>query len=98
MSKNRLINRWKNINLTYTSKTEISCYVCDFNINIPSCKIYKDSDIFEAGELIRYQCQNCDVIFGDLSFLNMKIRFLFFVFLLQKLLISSIKMQNTSLS
>ena len=32
MSKNRLINRWKNINLTYTSKTEISCYVCDFNI------------------------------------------------------------------
>jgi hypothetical protein len=73
MSKNRLINRWKNINLTYTSKTEISCYVCDFNINIPSCKIYKDNDIFEAGELSRYQCPNCDVIFGDLRFLNMKI-------------------------
>jgi hypothetical protein len=45
MSKNRLINRWKNINLTYTENTEISCYVCDFNINIPSCKIYKDNDI-----------------------------------------------------
>jgi len=55
------------------TSSEISCYVCDFNINLPSCKIYKDNDIFEAGELIRYQCPNCDVIFGDLRFLNMPI-------------------------
>lgn len=75
MSKNRLIDRWKNINININLKdknTEICCYICDFNININSCKIYKDNDIFEAGELIRYQCPNCDVIFGDLRFLNME--------------------------
>ena len=71
MSKSRLINRWKNIK--YITNLEMSCYVCDFNINIPSCKIYKDNDMFEAGELTRYQCPNCDVIFGDLRFLNMTI-------------------------
>lgn len=71
MSKIRLINRWQNIK--YTTILEMSCYVCDFNIHIQSCKVYKDNDIFEAGELIRYQCPNCDVIFGDLRFLTMPI-------------------------
>ena len=71
MSKNRLISRWQNI-----KRQEIfliNCKLCNFNINLETCKNYKDNDIFEAGELIRHQCPNCDVIFGDLRFLNMEI-------------------------
>jgi len=71
MSKDRLISRWQNIKRPEIS--EINCKLCEFNINLTTCKNYKDNDIFEAGELIRYQCPNCDVIFGDLRFLNMEI-------------------------
>jgi hypothetical protein len=73
MSKNRLIKRWNNINISYTPLTTICCYVCNNNIDLITCKIYEDNDIFEAGKLVRHQCPNCDVIFGDLRFLKMSV-------------------------
>ena len=65
-----LINRWK-LNNEQPILSELSCYICKFNDKIEKYKIYKANDIFYAGELIRYQCPNCECIFGDLRFLHM---------------------------
>lgn len=69
MSEKNLIERWKN--LKQSNITELQCKLCNEIYNINQFKIYKTNDIFHAGELIRYQCPNCDVIFGDLRFLNL---------------------------
>lgn len=69
MSKLNLINRWKN--LPQPLLNHLTCKVCNYQNTIEQFKIYKSNDIFYAGELIRYQCPNCNVIFGDLRFLNL---------------------------
>jgi hypothetical protein len=66
-SKERLIERWKNFKQPELEK--LKCYICDYEENISNYKIYKVNDIFEAGELIRYECPCCTVIFGDMRFL-----------------------------
>ena len=69
MSENNLIERWKNLKQPVIS--ELKCIVCDFNSGVENYKKYYADDMFHAGKLIRYQCPNCDVIFGDLRFLRM---------------------------
>ena len=69
MSKDNLIARW-NI-LKQPIINELTCYVCYYNSNINNYKKYTATDIYYAGELIRYQCPNCNVIFGDLRFLQL---------------------------
>ena len=66
-SKSRLINRWSNFK--QPCLTELKCYICDYSNTLDQFKEYKSNDVFEAGELIRYQCPQCDVIFGDMRFL-----------------------------
>ena len=69
MSKNELIEFWKN-RKTQPKIKEFKCLVCDYLIeDINKLKKYKSNDIFYAGELIRHQCPNCKVIFGDMRFL-----------------------------
>lgn len=69
MSEKRLIERWKN--RKQPELIELTCYICNFNDKIECFNKYISNDIFKAGELIRHQCPNCDVIFGDLRFLTM---------------------------
>ena len=69
MSKENLINRWKKLSQIYSKF--LKCPICDFYNEIDLFKIYKSNDIFYAGELIRYECPNCNLIFGDLRFLNL---------------------------
>lgn len=69
MSKKRLIARWKN--LLQPNLSELTCIICEYNDKIEKFEKYYTSDIFYAGELIRYKCPKCDVIFGDMRFLNM---------------------------
>lgn len=70
-SKGRLINRWKYIK---DKKIEsIKCYVCDYQNNIEYFKEYLAQDMFYAGLLKRYQCPNCELIFGDLRFINLSL-------------------------
>jgi SAM-dependent methyltransferase len=69
MSEKNLIERWKNFK--QPKITELKCLVCDLECNIENFRKYYANDIFHAGQLIRYQCPNCDVIFGDLRFLRM---------------------------
>jgi len=67
MSKDRLINRWKNLNQPKLETLE--CYICKYKNDINTYKEYRANDIFEAGQLLRYQCPICGVIFGDMRFL-----------------------------
>lgn len=69
MSKQNLIDRWKNLKQPLLSN--LTCKICNFTEKKDNFKEYKSTDIFYAGEIIRYQCPNCDVIFGDLRFLQM---------------------------
>ena len=69
MSEENLINRWKNFK--QPDITSLKCNICNFDGLVSNFKVYKARDIFHAGELIRYQCPKCDVIFGDLRFLGM---------------------------
>ena len=69
MSKERLIARWNN--LSQPNLSELTCIICEYNDKIENFEKYYASDIFYAGEIIRYKCPTCDVIFGDLRFLNM---------------------------
>jgi len=70
MSKERLIKRWIELNKQPDIKI-LECNICGYKDDIDKFIKYKSQDIFYAGELIRYKCNNCDVIFGDLRFLNL---------------------------
>ena len=66
-SLTRQINRWKY--LERPNIINLKCFICDYYDNINKYKIFKSKDMFNAGELIRYECPKCNVIFGDLRFL-----------------------------
>jgi hypothetical protein len=68
-SKERQIIRWNNIQQPDINL--LKCYICDYENTVNNYNKLEANDIFNAGKLIRYKCPNCDVIFGDLRFLNM---------------------------
>lgn len=69
-SQNRLIQRW--IKLKHQPNiTKLTCKVCDYCDNIKKYRKIITNDKFGAGQLIRHECPNCKVIFGDLRFLNL---------------------------
>ena len=70
-SKERQIIRWKN--LQQPNINVLQCYICKYENTINNYSKFEANDIFNAGRLIRYKCPNCDVIFGDLRFLNLPI-------------------------
>lgn len=72
MSKESLIKRWQKYN-QQPKLNILECKLCKQENSINLFKVYKAQDIFYAGELVRYQCPNCEVIFGDLRFLNLPI-------------------------
>lgn len=69
LGKERMIERWKV--LKQPNIVNLKCYICDNETSICNYKKLSSNDIFNAGEIIRYQCPNCDIIFGDLRFLNL---------------------------
>lgn len=68
-AKERMIERWKQ--LEQPNIIDLQCYICDYKSVISNFKKIIANDIFNAGKIIRYQCPNCDVIFGDLRFLTL---------------------------
>lgn len=68
-SKSRQIYRWNNI--TKQDIDNIKCFVCDYFGSTNKYRILKAYDMFNAGEIIRYECPVCETIFGDLRFLNL---------------------------
>ena len=69
LAEEKMINRWKQ--LKQPEIVDLQCYICDYKSSISDYKQYTSHDIFNAGDIIRYQCPNCDVIFGDLRFLKL---------------------------
>lgn len=69
LGKERMIKRWKEIK--QPDIIDLGCYICDYNGCIDNYKKIYSDDIFNAGQIVRYQCPNCDLIFGDLRFLNL---------------------------
>lgn len=68
-SSERQIKRWENLKQPdYKLLTCFVCKHCDINDNF---KKYYANDIFNAGQIVRHQCPNCDLVFGDLRFLNL---------------------------
>ena len=65
----RQIKRWRSIKQPII--TELECFICNFKENIQEFKTFKSNDMFNAGELIRHECPNCLIIFGDLRFITM---------------------------
>lgn len=59
--------RWQNIPDPLV--TELKCPVCDYFDSIDSFKLLTCMDMFNFGMIKRYQCPQCDLIFGDLKFL-----------------------------
>ena len=68
-SKKRQIERWQK--LSQPELINLKCNICEnIDLNENFLKIYAD-DIFCAGKIIRHQCPKCELIFGDLRFLNL---------------------------
>ena len=68
-SKERQIERWKN--LQQPRPVTLKCIICEYtDLYQNFSKLYAD-DYFCAGTLIRHKCPNCDLIFGDLRFINL---------------------------
>ncbi len=68
-SRERQIARWSK--LEQPSYTTLQCGLCQSNQAIEKYEVFKAKDIFNAGTLVRYKCPECEVIFGDLRFLNL---------------------------
>lgn len=43
----------------------LRCPLCGYKDDISCFTVFQSSCIFQGGDLIRYQCPNCDLIFGD---------------------------------
>jgi SAM-dependent methyltransferase len=69
MSKESLINRWKN--LQQPTLPCLICPVCGNCANFDAYIPHKHEDMFYAGEIVRYECLQCDAIFGDLRMLGL---------------------------
>lgn len=41
------------------------CPLCDFSGKLTLFKVYETECMFEGGHLLRHQCPNCDLVFGD---------------------------------
>lgn len=68
-SLKRQIIRWSN--LKQPNAEYLSCVICDYNDLNHKFKKYFANDIFNAGVIVRHQCPNCSLIFGDLRFLQL---------------------------
>lgn len=68
-SKERLLKRWASLKRPQIE--QLQCYICNYTGKIELFKEFKCNDMFHAGQLIRYQCPDCDTIFGDLRFLTL---------------------------
>ena len=68
-SPERLKQRW--IGRVQPNIRQLTCRVCDYNDDIREYGKLIAMDNFGAGQLIRYKCPKCDVIFGDLRFLDL---------------------------
>lgn len=64
----RQIKRWEN--LKQPDNKFLTCFICEYSDYNENFKKYYANDIFNAGQIVRHQCPNCDLIFGDLRFLN----------------------------
>ncbi|MEL7333470.1 MAG: methyltransferase domain-containing protein, partial [Cyanobacteria bacterium J06560_2] len=51
--------------------SSITCPLCDHHAAADTFKTYESHCIFEGGKLLRYQCANCDVIFGPQKMLDL---------------------------
>lgn len=49
----------------------LTCAICEHTDLNDHFKKLQSNDIFNAGTLIRHQCPNCGLIFGDLRFLSL---------------------------
>jgi SAM-dependent methyltransferase len=68
-SKERQIERWGK--LQQPCPIDLTCVICEYTgLNNNFQKLYSD-DMFNAGTLLRHKCPNCDLVFGDLRFLNL---------------------------
>jgi SAM-dependent methyltransferase len=67
-SKERQILRWNKI--LQPEFENLTCFICNTCEKYDKFKKYYAEDIFNAGILIRHECPNCSLIFGDLRFLN----------------------------
>ena len=72
MSENSLIERWNGLQIQPVFEN-LTCVVCNSTYSMSQFKQYKSQDRFHAGELVRYECPSCNVIFGDLRFLNLSL-------------------------
>lgn len=68
-SKQRQIDRWSK--LLQPKSTFLTCAICETTDLNNNFKKFYANDIFCAGTIIRHQCPNCSLIFGDLRFLNL---------------------------
>jgi hypothetical protein len=68
-SKERQIERWAKLQRPFP--INLTCAICECTDLNDHFKKLQSNDMFNAGTLIRHQCPNCGLIFGDLRFLSL---------------------------
>jgi len=72
MSKENQIERWKlkpfsSLNIP----SNLTCPLCQKTNNIETFKRFESYDLFQMDKIVRFQCAECDLIFGDLRVLSL---------------------------
>lgn len=70
-SRERQLIRWSKLEQPHNDF--LKCVICNYSGLNEYYKKYICDDIFNAGTIIRHQCPNCDLIFGDLRFINLSL-------------------------
>lgn len=72
MSKLNQIKRWESKQFSNNIlPLNLSCPLCKTINPIQKYKQYVSNDIFQMDKIVRFQCSECDVIFGDLRVLSL---------------------------
>lgn len=72
--KAQIQNRWSlndSISAGLNNENHINCPLCDANLEKKLISKFESHCIFGGGRLVRYQCSDCDLIFGPEKILNM---------------------------
>lgn len=72
--RHQISSRWSIIDAgsrRHATRMDLQCPLCDFQGDTDKFSSFITNCIFEGGELLRHQCPECDLIFGDQKMLDL---------------------------
>ncbi len=69
--RNALRTKWALVDRLFKEPTTVKCPVCETSFNTADASRFESVDIWGGGNLVRYACPGCGLIFGPMKMLSL---------------------------